>query len=173
MLKRWLTMAGIIAVVGLSAWYGMPGKQPQAEIGKPALPFVLPDLAGTAQSLPKDDVVLLNFWATWCPPCRREMPSMVSLYNKLKDKGLRVVAVSVDRDAGSLTGFVHEYQLPFQVLHDKDSKISHLYDVFRYPESFIIDRNGVIRHHLVGAVEWMSQPVMADIEAMLAEPVQG
>ncbi len=173
MLKRWLAMAGIIAIVGLAAWYGMPGRQPRAELGKPALPFTLPDLAGNMQSLPKDGVVLLNFWATWCPPCRREMPSMASLYNRLKDKGFRVVAVSVDRDADSLAGFVREYQLPFQILHDRKSEISHLYGVFRFPESFIIDRKGVIRHHHIGAVEWTSQPVMGEIEALLAEPAQG
>jgi len=169
MLKRWLAMAGMLVAVGLAAWYGMPGSQPRAEPGRPALPFTLPDLGGEMQSLPTDGVVLLNFWATWCPPCRREMPSMATLYNTLKDKGLKVVAVSVDRDANSLAGFVREYQLPFQVLNDKDSAVSRQYGVFRYPETFLIDRRGVIRRHLIGAVEWMSDPVVREIEAMLAE----
>ncbi len=169
MLKRWLAMAGIMVAVGLAAWYGMPGSQPRAEPGRPALPFTLPDLSGEMQSLPTDGVVLLNFWATWCPPCRREMPSMATLYNTLKDKGLKVVAISVDRDANSLAGFVREYQLPFQVLNDKDSAVSRQYGVFRYPETFLIDRRGVIRRHLIGAVEWMSDPVVREIEAMLAE----
>ncbi len=173
MLKRWIAMLGLIAVVGLTAWYGMPGKQARMEVGKPALPFVLPDLAGKMQSLAKGEVILLNFWATWCPPCRQEMPSMAALYNRLRDKGFNVVAVSVDRDANSLTGFVREYQLPFQILHDKDSEVSHLYGVFRYPESFIIDRNGIVRHHLVGAVEWMTPKIISEIEALLAEPAQG
>ncbi len=170
MLKRWLAMLGIMAVVGLIAWYGMPGSQPRAEPGQPALPFTLPDLSGQMQPLPTDGVVLLNFWATWCPPCRQEMPSMATLYNKLKGKGFKVVAVSVDRDMDNLVGFVREYQLPFQVLNDKSSEVSRQYGVFRYPESFLIDRHGVIRRHLIGAVEWMSDPVVSEIEAMLAEP---
>ena len=91
------------------------------------------------------------------------------MYNTLRDKGLKVVAISVDRDANSLAGFVREYQLPFQVLNDKDSAVSRQYGVFRYPETFLIDRRGVIRRHLIGAVEWMSDPVVREIEAMLAE----
>ena len=173
MLKRWMAMVSLIAVVGLTAWYGMPGKQARLEIDKPSLPFVLPDLAGKMQSLAEGEVILLNFWATWCPPCRQEMPSMASLYNRFKDKGFNVVAISVDRDANGLAGFVREYQLPFQILHDKGSEVSHLYGVFRYPESFLIDRNGIVRHHLVGAVEWMTPEIISEIEALLAEPVQG
>jgi peroxiredoxin len=79
------------------------------------------------------------------------------------------VAVSVDRDANDLSAFVREYKLPFQVLHDADSGVSHSYAVFRYPETFLIDRQGQVRYHLVGAEEWMSESVTKRIEGLLNE----
>jgi len=173
MLTRWLAVAAIVLMVGVGAWFGLPeAKRTISDDGK-ALAFNLPDLQGKLHGLPEGEVVLLNFWATWCPPCRKEMPSMAALHNKLAERGLKIVAVSVDRDANDLAAFVREYKLPFQVLHDADSKVSHEYGVFRYPETFLIDRQGNVRYHLVGAVEWMSKSIITGIEGLLNEPVQG
>jgi len=169
MLKRWLLMAAIMVVAGAAIWFGLPGAKPQVRVADSAPPFTLPDLTGRQQTFPEDGVVLLNFWATWCPPCRKEMPSMASLYQMLKAKGLNVVAVSVDRDAAALAGFVREYSLPFQILHDQDSEISRLYGVFRYPETFLIDKKGKIRRHWIGAIEWTSPAIITEVETMLGE----
>lgn len=98
---------------------------------------------------------------------------MASLYRSLADQGLKVIAISVDRDASSLAGFVRENRLPFQVLHDAESQVSRSYGVFRYPESFLIGRQGKIRRHVVGAFDWMAPEVQKEIKAMLAEPAQG
>lgn len=172
MLTRWLTVVGIILLVGLGAWLGLPeAKRTLSEDGK-ALAFSLPDLQGKSHGLPEGEVVLLNFWATWCPPCRKEMPSMAALHRKYADQGLKIVAVSVDRDANDLAAFVREYKLPFEVLHDAESAVSHSYGVFRYPETFLIDRQGNVRYHLVGAVEWMSASIIKGIEGLLNESVQ-
>jgi len=173
MLTRWLAAAGIVLLVGIGAWLGLPeAKRNLMDDGK-AISFNLPDLDGKMHGLPDgNDVILLNFWATWCPPCRKEMPSMSALYRKYADRGLKVVAVSVDRDISDLSAFVREYDLPFQVLHDADSAVSHSYGVFRYPETFLIDRQGNVRYHLVGAVEWMSDSITKGIEGMLNEPAQ-
>jgi len=172
MLIRWLTVVGIVFLVGLGAWLGLPeAKKSILDDGK-AMKFSLPDLQGKMHGLPEGEVVVLNFWASWCPPCRKEMPSMSALYRKYADKGLKVVAVSVDRDINDLSAFVREYKLPFQILHDADSSISHNYGVFRYPETFLIDRQGNVRYHLVGAVEWMSASIIKGIEGLLNEPVQ-
>ncbi len=169
MLTRWLAVAGIVLLVGTGAWLGLPeAKMSVLEEGR-AMPFSLPDLQGKVHGLPEGEVVLLNFWATWCPPCRKEMPSMAALHRKYADRGLKIVAVSVDRDINDLSAFVREYRLPFQVLHDADSTVSHGYSVFRYPETFLIDRQGKVRYHLVGAVEWMSEPIIEGIEGMLNE----
>lgn len=169
MLIRWLAVIGILAVVGAGAWFGLPEAKKSVLEGGAAAAFTLPDLKGKMHGLPEGEVTLLNFWATWCPPCRKEMPSMATLHRRYAEKGLKIVAVSVDRDASDLSAFVREYKLPFQVLHDADSSVSHSYGVFRYPETFLIDRQGQVRYHLVGAVEWMSEPVTKIIEGLLNE----
>ncbi|MES0370990.1 MAG: TlpA disulfide reductase family protein [Mariprofundaceae bacterium] len=169
MLTRWLTVAGIVLLIGLGAWLGLPEANKNMLKDDKAAAFALPDLQGKVHGLPEGEVVLLNFWATWCPPCRKEMPSMSELHRKYADQGLKIVAVSVDRDINDLSAFVREYKLPFQILHDADSSVSHDYAVFRYPETFLIDRQGKVRYHLVGAVEWMSEPIIKGIEGMLNE----
>lgn len=167
MLGRWLFMGALVAVIAGVAWFGLPEAKKKVTMGDAALEFSLPDLQGKNQALPKGDVILLNFWATWCPPCRQEMPSMVELSNKYAAKGLKIVAVSVDRDAKALKDFVAEYKLPFLVLHDIDSAVSANYGVYRYPETFLIDRQGRVQAHLVGAIEWMSKPIQKNIEDLL------
>jgi len=161
----------VLVLIGLGAgiYFSLPEAPAQVKEGNPAVDFSLPDLDGAMHALPKGDVVLLNFWATWCPPCRKEMPSMIALHEKLAARGLKLVAVSVDRSSSDLASFVREFQIPFQVLHDADSAISRRYGVFRYPETFLIDRNGVIRQHLVGGIDWMSRPVLDIVEGMLNE----
>ena len=95
---------------------------------------------------------------------------MAQLHQRLAERGLKIVAVSIDRDAGELASFVREHQIPFLVLHDPDSQVSQQYGVFKYPETFLIDRRGVIRYHLIGAVDWMSKEVLNVVESLLAEP---
>lgn len=167
MLGRWLFMGALVVVIAGVAWFGLPEAKKKVTVGNAALEFSLPDLQGKSQILPKGDVILLNFWATWCPPCRQEMPSMVELSKKYAAKGLKVVAVSVDRDAKALKNFVAEYKLPFLVLHDIDSAVAQSYGVYRYPETFLIDRNGHVQAHLIGAIEWMSAPIQKKIEDLL------
>lgn len=92
-------------------------------------------------------VVLVNVWATWCGPCRTEMPSIQRLYQELGPRGLRVVAVSID-DAGAgrdIRDFAREYGLTFDILHDPTGDIQRTYQLIGVPESFLIDKNGVIR----------------------------
>jgi len=168
MLGRWLFMGALVAVIAGVAWFGLPEAKKKVTVGNAALEFSLPDLQAKSQMLPKGDVILLNFWATWCPPCRQEMPSMVALSKKYAAKGLKVVAVSVDRDAKALKSFVAEYKLPFLVLHDIDSAVAQNYGVYRYPETFLIDRNGHVQAHLIGAIEWMSAPMQENIENLLS-----
>ncbi len=92
-------------------------------------------------------VVLVNIWATWCDPCRREMPSLERLYQDLGPRGLKVAAVSID-DAGTesdIREFAREYGLTFEILHDPTGAIQRAYLLVGVPESFLIDRDGVIR----------------------------
>lgn len=98
---------------------------------------------------------------------------MADLDNEMRNKGLAVVAASVDKDSEQLNGFVREYSVPFEVLQDSDSRVSRRYGVFRYPESFLIDRTGKVRYHLVGAVDWTNPAVINTIDKLLAEKTKG
>ena len=107
----------------------------------------------------RGEIVLLNLWATWCSPCRWEMPSMERLYQELGPAGLKIVAVSVDQVSGDeVMEFANELELTFDILHDRGGQIEIDYQVTGLPETVIIDRQGVIVHKAIGPVEW-DEPV--------------
>lgn len=122
----------------------------------PAQPFELLDLDGRTHSLSDfaGKVVVLNFWATWCPPCVEEMPSLQRLQDLLGEDGLAVVAVSVDERYSDIPPFVAEHNLRFLVLHDLGKRVSRRYDVFQFPETWIIRRDGTLSSHIIGARDW-------------------
>jgi len=169
MLGRWLAVVALLAGVGVIAWFGLPESHKKLVVGDSVIDFKLPDLQGNMQNLPKGQPMLVNFWATWCPPCRQETPDMIKLYQTYQSQGLRIVAVSVDRDSKQLHDFANEYHLPFDVRHDVDSEVSSLYGVFRYPETFLVDKHGIIQAHLIGAIEWMSPSIQQKIQDLLAD----
>ena len=106
-------------------------------------------------------VVVLNFWATWCAPCVEEMPSLVQLQQRFKDKGVTIVGISVDVDGDAYHKFLKDYKIDFLTVRDPDQKTANLYGTFKWPETYIIDRNGIVRRKFIGAVEW-SQPEIVD-----------
>jgi peroxiredoxin len=169
--KRVIAALGLLVLLAIGLTSMMPPGVKPVVIGEQARAFSLPDLNGELQGLPEGKVILLNFWATWCPPCRQEVPSMVELYKKYKDKDFEIVAVSVDKGKSVVVDFVKEQKMDFTVLHDATAEVSQSYAVFRYPETFIIDKNGVIVQHLNGAVEW-GDPEFSDyIDELLSKPI--
>lgn len=102
----------------------------------------------------RGQVVVLNFWATWCPPCVEEMPSLIEMSQKVKDKGVTIVGVSVDVDKGAYEKFLQQHGVTFTTIRDPQEKSSSLYGTTGWPETFIIDRQGVLRRKFVGAVDW-------------------
>ena len=125
----------------------------------------------------RGNVVMLNIWATWCAPCRVEMPSMQQLHEAYAPKGLKIVAVSVD-DPGmdpQIRSFAKEFGLTFEILHDQGGqlgKVSKAYQTSGYPETVIIGRDGIIRKKLLGAHDWNSDENRALIDRLLAEPAE-
>ncbi len=100
-------------------------------------------------------VVLLNIWATWCQPCRIEMPAMERLARNLAGTNFRIVAVSIDEgDSSEVSAFAEELGLTFDILHDRSGIIKRAYQTTGVPESFVIDRHGVIVKKVIGAAEW-------------------
>ena len=139
-------------------------------IGTKAPDFTLKDLSGGTASLSsmKGKAVLVNFWATWCPPCRDELPSLSRLSGIYKNKGLVVFAVATDKRSDEVKSFLAKHSYTFQTLMDPDLKTSRQFRVFSMPTSFLIDRNGLIVKRYLGEEEWDSPEIRKDIEKALA-----
>jgi len=119
----------------------------------------------------KGQVILINIWATWCAPCRVEMPSIEELHRAYAPRGLKVVAVSIDdpgTDAG-IRDFVKQYRLSFEILHDPAKRIADIYQTAGYPVTVIIGRDGIIRKKILGANDWNSGENRALVEHLLDE----
>ncbi|PJA77663.1 MAG: thiol-disulfide oxidoreductase ResA [Nitrospirae bacterium CG_4_9_14_3_um_filter_51_5] len=141
--------------------------------GSPAPDFRLMDLHGKAVSLSDfhGKVVLLNFWATWCGPCRIEMPAMEALYGSLQSKGLEILAVSVDQQGTAVTRpFQEAMGLSFPILHDQDYQVGLIYGARTLPMTFAIDRKGIIRQLVYGARDWNSPEARRGLSEILQEP---
>lgn len=130
-------------------------------VGNPAPDFTLPTLGGNPVRLSNHGgkVVFLNFWATWCPPCRQEMPSMEFLYQRLKGRDFEMLAVSIDtKGADHVQSFVATYGLTFPILLDPNKKVYRLYGLTGVPETFIINKKGDILLKIIGPRDWMKKP---------------
>jgi len=142
---------------------------------KPAPAFTLTDINGKKVSLSdfKDKVVLLNFWATWCGPCKAEMPWLNNLHTTFKNEGFVVLAVSIDPSDKPVRSFVTEKGITFPVLMDPDKEAYFdLYAVFALPTSFLIDRNGIIVEKIMGDREWDSPEMKNKIADLLKQRAQ-
>ena len=147
-----------IALLALPACYS--NSRPP-HIGSSAPDFTVTDSdRSVTLSQFKGQIVVLNFWATWCPPCVEEMPSLVQMQQRMKARGVMVVAVSVDVDQSSYKRFISDHGVNLLTVRDPDQKATSLYGTSKFPETYIIDRNGVMRRKFIGAVDWTSPEVM-------------
>lgn len=168
-MKRSLVGPAIAFVIVLGAVIALQVMQRGPATGYAAVDFTLPDLSGTPVQLSdlRGKVVFLNLWATWCPPCRAEMPSMQALYDRLKGRDFAMVAVAEDTDAADVSAFVKELGLTFPVLLDSDNHLPARFGVTGYPETFVIDRDGQVIKHVIGPEEWTSPDVLTYFEELL------
>ena len=139
--------------------------------GGAAADFTLRDATGNAVTLSasRGNPVFLNFWATWCGPCRQEMPSMERLYRQLGGQGLRMLAVNEKESAAQVANFIRGYGLSFPALLDTDGKIASAYRVWGLPATYLIDGNGRIIGMKSGPKEWASREVVDAFTRLLGE----
>lgn len=137
--------------------------------GRTPPPLVLKDIKGKVVDLNsfKGQVVLVNFWATWCPPCREEMPSMQRLKEKLAGRPFVILAVDSAEGPEDLNGFLDRIKVNFTILFDPSGSTAKSWKIFGLPTSFLIDKEGMIRYVLSGSKEWDEQESVSIIESML------
>jgi peroxiredoxin len=154
MIRSLLCLGVLFGLIGCYS-----GNRP-ARIGSNAPDFTVQDSDHKVTlSQFRGQVVVLNFWATWCPPCIEETPSLVQMQSQMKDKGVTVLAVSIDADDSQYHKFLKQYGVNMVTVRDEDRKAPTLYGTFGWPETFIIDRSGVVRRKFIGAVDWTSPEI--------------
>jgi len=107
----------------------------------------------------RGQVVVLNFWATWCAPCGQELPSLMDMQNRLRSRGVVVLGVSIDADADAYHRFLKQRNVNFLTVRDPDQKVAAMYGTSVWPESYIIDRQGVMRRKVIGPINWNSPEI--------------
>lgn len=156
-MRRFLALTATLAIAILVGCYS--GSRPP-RIGSPAPDFTVQDAERKVTlSQYRGQVVVLNFWATWCPPCVEETPSLVQMNDRLKNKGITLVGVSVDVDADAYHRFLKDHKIEYVTVRDVDQKSNNLYGTFKFPETYIIDRNGTLRRKFIGPVDWNSREI--------------
>ena len=112
-------------------------------------------------------VLVVNFWATWCPPCVAEMPSLDAFARQMRPEGVVVLGISVDRNENAYRNFVSRSRLSFPTARDPEANISSDYGTFKWPETYVIDTSGKVRQKFIGEQNWMDPQLIAGIRAML------
>lgn len=170
-----LVIAGLLVLVLLQRNTSSenPVQQVPLRIGLPAPDFAFPGLDGKMVRLSdhRSKIVLVNIWATWCPSCVDEMPSMEKLYRKLQGEKFEILAVSIDAlGAAAVAPFMKKYKLTFPALIDSAGAIRMSYRTTGVPESFIIDKNGILIKKIIGPLDWARPEVLRYFHDLIQKP---
>jgi cytochrome c biogenesis protein CcmG/thiol:disulfide interchange protein DsbE len=172
LVRRLLAWTAVAIAAAILVLFAMPSyRQGEASIaGKPAQDFPL-TLAGKSERLSdlKGKLVVLNFWATWCPPCVEETPSLNRLQKYIDSRGGMVLGVSVDEDGAAYEKFLKDQSVSFSTYRDATKKSAADYGTTIYPETYIIDRHGKIARKFIGAQQWDSPAILAYFDAILGQ----
>jgi len=170
--------AAKLGLLGFVTFFVIFFSQPRGQFSAPALGETVPNFTlrnETGQVVALGDfrgkIVVLNFWATWCPPCIEEMPSLNRLAEQYADKGLQIIGLSVDEDADAYQEFLSRNKISFLTLRDASRNSSDRYGTFKLPESYIISREGRLLRKVIGAADWTSQEMLTYFEGLLAKAV--
>jgi thiol-disulfide isomerase/thioredoxin len=138
---------------------------------RPAPSMQLPLLDGASLDIKqlRGKVVLVNFWAVWCPPCRKEMPSMTRLMTKLSGKPFAILGVNEGESPDEIRTFLKQVPVNFPILLDTDGEHLKPWQVFAFPTSYVVDKQGRLRLGLFGSIEWDNPETIAEIEKLLTE----
>lgn len=175
---QWILVGGVVfALGGGAAFLTMSNTVAFVGPGAKAPSFVAVTVPDSGTATPRGieayrgKPVLLNIWATWCAPCREEMPRIEQLQKELADSGLAIVAISIDNPgmADAIREFRKEMQLSFEILYDDTGKIRDDYQTIGVPETFLIDRQGVVRRRLIGS-SWTVAEQRPLLRELIAEP---
>ena len=175
---QWTVVLAVVALLGVGLWVATQTLGDEifpVGIGSPAPAFAAAEVrgadSGAVRTLDDYDgqVVLLNIWATWCAPCREEMPSIQALHERYGPEGLKVLAVSIDQPGGeqAIRDFAREFGLTFDILHEPTGDIQRAYQTTGVPETFIIGPDGVIQRKQVGHADWNSPANRALVAGLL------
>jgi cytochrome c biogenesis protein CcmG, thiol:disulfide interchange protein DsbE len=167
-------IAAVAVVLFFSFWHRTPNV---AMIGGYAPDFTLPALdTGSGPPPPpihlyghRGHVVLVNFWATWCPPCIEETPSLEKFSTEMQKMGVEVIGVSVDEDPEALKKFVAQYHLTFPIARDPNQTASARFGTYKFPETYILDRDGRVADKIISSTDW-TDPQMISFVQSLARP---
>jgi len=164
--RNYVLVLAFTAALVLSGCYG---RSKPSSINTRAPDFTIQDSEHSVTlSQLRGKIVVLNFWATWCPPCIEEMPSLVQMQKKMQDKGITVLAVSVDDDPNDYHKFLKDHSIDLLTVRESGQRtptgviapVSSRYGTIKVPETYIIDRGGVIRRKFIGPVDWNQTEVV-------------
>lgn len=162
--KSGLLLSFMLFALGLNA---EPALTPLVD-KKPAPALLLPDMDGVKHDIRdyRGRPVIINFWATWCPPCRRELPSMNRAWKKIKDEGIAMLAVDVGEDEDTVFTFMADYPIDFTVLLDSSGDVSARWPLLALPTTFVLDREGRLVYQAIGGREWDNDSLLDKVRAL-------
>jgi peroxiredoxin len=162
---RFLRFISLILLLPLAVVLGCNRGAHPYQLNKPAPDFTVSDGASTVHLASyRGQVVLLNFWATWCPPCVQEMPGLIELHHERPD--LAILAVSIDEDPDAYFRFLARRHVDFTTVRDPGQTAAKLYHTEGWPETYIIDRQGVIRRKIVGDPDWSNPEIRTFLKSL-------
>jgi len=167
-----IVIVAMLAIVGGLFFFGQNSGQRTKLVkeGDQAPSFRLTSLDGRSVDLAsfRGKVVMVHFWATWCPPCVEELPIIERLHRAYFGKDLEILAVSVDEGgAGAVMPFMQKNRFALPVLLNPDQSVSRTYGTFKFPETYLLDRQGIVRRKFIGAIDWMQPAAQQAIQALL------
>lgn len=175
-MRRIRTLLIVLVAVGLYAWIVLRPSNDTVVVGQPVPTFALINRAGETVRLEdfRGRVVLINFWATWCPTCLVEMPSFNRLAEHFAGRPLQIIGISEDGESGggwrAVDTYVHQHPLNFVILLDPDGHVADQFGTQAIPETFLIDQQGRLVRNFFGAYEWDDPAIIKQIEMLLSSP---